>query len=95
MVKGFQTWKKDGRYVKKGAKALQIFAPVPTKYKKEVENEDGKKDEKEVEYISFKPTYVFDISQTEGAEVPHIVNELLGKVDKIGNVILPPLELKP
>lgn len=36
MVKGFQTWKKDGRFVKKGAKALQIFAPVPTKYKKEV-----------------------------------------------------------
>lgn len=95
MVKGFQTWKKDGRFVKKGAKALQIFAPVPTKYKKEVENEDGTKEEKEVEYLSFKPTYVFDISQTEGAEVPHITNELLVKVDNFESLINLLIELSP
>lgn len=95
MVKGFQTWKKDGRYVKKGAKALQIFAPVPTKYKKEVENDDGTKEEKEVEYLSFKPTYVFDISQTEGAEVPHITNELLGKVDNFESLINLLIQLSP
>lgn len=95
MVKGFQTWKKDGRFVKKGAKALQIFAPVQTKYKKEVENEDGTKEEKEVEYLSFKPTYVFDISQTEGAEVPHITNELLGKVDNFESLINLLIKLSP
>lgn len=95
MVKGFQTWKKDGRYVKKGAKALQIFAPVPTKYKKEVENDDGTKEEKEVEYLSFKPTYVFDISQTEGAEIPHITNELLGKVDNFESLINLLIKLSP
>lgn len=95
MVKGFQTWKKDGRFVKKGAKALQIFAPVPTHYKKEVENEDGTKEEKEVEYLSFKPTYVFDISQTEGAEVPHITNELLEKVDNFESLIKLLIQLSP
>lgn len=95
MVKGFQTWKKDGRFVKKGAKALQIFAPVPTKYKKEVENEDGTKEEKEVKYLSFKPTYVFDISQTEGAEVPHITNELLEKVDNFESLIKLLIQLSP
>ena len=95
MVKGFQTWKKDGRFVKKGAKALQIFAPVPTKYKKEVENEDGTKEEKEVEYLSFKPTYVFDISQTEGVEVPHITNELLEKVDNFESLIKLLIQLSP
>lgn len=95
MVKGFQTWKKDGRYVKKGAKALQIFAPVPTHYIKEVENEDGTKEEKEVEYLSFKPTYVFDISQTEGAEIPHITNELLGKVDNFESLINLLIQLSP
>ena len=95
MVKGFQTWKKNGRFVKKGAKALQIFAPVPTKYKKEVENEDGTKEEKEVEYLGFKPTYVFDISQTEGAEVPHITNELLEKVDNFESLINLLIKLSP
>ena len=95
MVKGFQTWKKDGRFVKKGAKALQIFAPVPTKYKKEVENDDGTKEEKEVEYLSFKPTYVFDISQTEGAEVPHITSQLLEKVDGFENLMKLLIQLSP
>lgn len=95
MVKGFQTWKKDGRFVKKGAKAIQIFAPVPTRYKKEVENDDGTKEEKEVEYLSFKPTYVFDISQTEGAEVPHITNELLEKVDNFESLIKLLIQLSP
>ena len=95
MVKGFQAWKKDGRYVKKGAKALQIFAPVPTKYKKEVENEDGTKEEKEVEYLGFKPTYVFDISQTEGAEVPHITSQLFEKVDNFESLMNLLIELAP
>lgn len=95
MVKGFQSWKKYGRYVKKGAKALQIFAPVPKKYKKEVENEDGTKEEKEVEYLSFKPTYVFDISQTEGAEVPHITSQLLEKVDDFENLMNLLFKLSP
>lgn len=95
MVKGFQTWKKDGRFVKKGAKAIQIFAPCPVKYNTEVENENGTKEEKEVEYLSFKPTYVFDISQTEGAEVPHITSPLLEKVEGFENLMSLLIELAP
>lgn len=82
LVAGFQTWKnKFHRHVKKGEKAIKILAPVPHKYKKEVEDENGNMTEKEVQYISFRSVSVFDISQTEGEELPSIVKQLDGSVE--------------
>ena len=58
-VSGFRTWQLLNRKVKKGAKAIKILAPYIRKNKEE-------------EIASFFPVSVFDISQTEGEELPEI-----------------------
>ena len=66
LVAGYRTWQtKFGRFVKKGEKAIQIIAPVPHKVKKEIDGE-----EKEILWTSFRAVPVFDVSQTDGDELP-------------------------
>ena len=81
-VTGFHAWHdKHGRNVKKGEKGIRIFAPV--KYKVKVESDIPGEEPKEIEKTGFKVTYVWDISQTEGKELPSIgVNELKGDVNE-------------
>ena len=95
-VAGFQSWKNNfGRTVKKGEKGIQILAPASFTEKKKVEKINpitqkpiiginGKPvlEEIEVKVPYFKPTYVFDVSQTSGKELPQLgVDELTGNVD--------------
>lgn len=81
-VAGYKSWQNNfKRQVKKGEKAIKILAPSKRKYTKKETDEDGNETEKEVEYMAFYPTNVFDISQTEGEELPTICNELKGDVD--------------
>ena len=63
-VCGYKTWQKLGRQVKKGGSSIRILAP--RKFKKE--DKDGK--EKEGMYFTTVP--VFDISQTEGEDLPEV-----------------------
>lgn len=59
-VAGYTAWLRMGRFVKKGEKAIKIFAPVKYKIQKE-------EDEENDYYITgFKLASVFDISQTDG-----------------------------
>ena len=96
LVAGYQAWQKQHqRHVKKGEKGIQIIAPSPYKAKKEREVLDlgtgkpkldaqGKPvtETVEVEYPTFRVATVFDVSQTEGKELPSLgVDELAGKVD--------------
>ncbi len=68
-VAGYRTWKKLGRSVKKGESAIWIFAPITVKRK----NGDDDDDEDDEEIITlFKPVPVFDISQTEGEQLPSL-----------------------
>ncbi len=71
-VKGFSEWKHKGRKIKKGEKGIFIFAPIIVK--QEVEKEDPETGDTVKETISrlrgFKITHVWDISQTEGKELP-------------------------
>ena len=93
-VAGYNTWKKLGRQVKRYEKGIKILAPCP--YQRAVEQEqkdpetgqtlygpDGKP-LRETCYMPathFKVATVFDISQTEGRELPNIgVSELSGDV---------------
>ena len=64
----YQAWKKANRQVKKGEKGLQILCPVPLKGTREV---DGV--EEEFGFIRFKLGHTFDISQTEGEDLPSLV----------------------
>jgi antirestriction protein ArdC len=64
-IAGFHTWLKLNRSVRKGEKGIMILAPIV-----------GKRPSKEMpdEVVSavfgFRAAYVFDIAQTEGAELP-------------------------
>ena len=70
-VASFKQWKENfGRHVKKGEKALRIFKPM-TKIKKDennqpILNKNGKPET--VTFFGLVP--VFDVSQTEGNEMP-------------------------
>lgn len=95
LVASFNSWKSNfERNVNKGEKGIQILAPAPYKIKKEevkmdpdtdlpVLDKDGNpvKEEKEVTIPAFKVVSVFDVSQTNGKEIPSLgVDELHGNV---------------
>lgn len=74
LVAGYNTWKnKHNRQVKKGAKGIRILRPSGS-YTIEKENEDGETEEKTIK--TFSPTYVFDISQTEGEPVSSLSDHI-------------------
>ena len=96
-VKGYQQWIKEfDRHVKPDEKSIKILAPSPYKVKREVEKidpqtgktvigRDGKPvtETKEIQIPAFKVVSVFDVSQTEGKEIPGITdNELTGDVEQ-------------
>lgn len=97
LVAGFSAWKNNfGRNVMKGQKGIKIIAPSPFKIKQEMKKidphtqqpiigKDGKPvtEEKEITIPAYKVVSVFDVSQTEGRELPDIaVDELTGDVDR-------------
>ncbi len=71
-VAGYHAWQELGRQVVAKESALRILAPL--KYKKE----DAPEGEKTSEIRGFKLVPVFDISQTEGRELPDVVSKLEG-----------------
>ena len=97
LVAGFSAWKNNfGRNVIKGQKGIKIIAPSPYKVKQEMKKidphtqqpiigKDGKPvtEEKEITIPAYKVVSVFDVSQTEGRELPDIaVDELTGDVER-------------
>lgn len=74
---GYETWKKLGRQVRKGEKSFRVLAPCFYKERSEATGE-------EVKIIGgFRTVPVFDISQTEGDEIPDIVTLLDGSSDEL------------
>lgn len=61
-VAGFRKWLELGRCVRKGEKAIRIFAPVRYRRRNE-EQTDG--DEPQEQLVGFKLAAVFDVSQTD------------------------------
>lgn len=84
-VAGFNTWKALGRYVKKGEKGIAILRPYLIGGKKSegagMVDGEGRTEAPSVSgktLSGFGTCFVFDISQTEGAEVPEIAHKLKG-----------------
>ena len=66
-VAGFRRWLEFGRYVRKGEKGIGILAPLA--YRKQQDTDDmGNESEKVIR--GFKVVHVFDVSQTEGEDLP-------------------------
>lgn len=82
-VAGFKTWQKLGRAVRKGERAIWILAPRLYKPKDDdLQDENGDDDAEETKRkVYFRPVPVFDISQTEGDELPSPVKKLEGDDD--------------
>ncbi len=102
LVAGFDSWARNfGRHVKKGERGIKIIAPAPYMVKKEKQLVDPKTGEKlfnpdgtpkttevEVKIPVFKVSYVYDISQTYGKELPTLgVAELGNTVDRAKDYI--------
>ena len=69
-VAGYRTWQKLGRQVKKGQKGILIMAPIVYRRRQANEREAKEEDERTV---GLKAAYVFDVSQTDGKELPEPV----------------------
>jgi hypothetical protein len=72
-VAGFWTWKNLGRSVNAGAKGIRILAPivgVRRKKKEQAEKDITKQNERVL--LGFRNAYVFDISQTNGVDLPNL-----------------------
>lgn len=90
LVASYGKWRKVGRHVMKGEKGIAIFAPIIydsdkcLKVKKgtDEDTEKTKIAEEQFKRIAFKKVYVYDISQTDGKDIPCFEsNELMGDID--------------
>lgn len=64
-VAGYKKWTEFGRFVRKGEKGIPILAPMIVN-KKHPEDEDRKV----TVCVGFRVVYVFDVSQTDGDDLP-------------------------
>ena len=81
-VAGFWTWKNLGRSVMAGQKGIRILAPiVGVRRKKDEEASQDITKQNERVLLGFRNAYVFDISQTDGVDLPAL-NEVTGDPGK-------------
>ena len=110
LVAGFKAWQKNfDRHVKKGEKGIRILVPAPYKIKEEQEKLDPVTgeimldkngmpvtEEVEIKIPAFRVVPVFDVSQTDGKELPDIgVNELSGSVEDYEDFMQALTEVSP
>jgi antirestriction protein ArdC len=79
-VAGIRTWNSLGRFVKRGEKGILILAPMVGKHRKAGDAEQAE-DAKETEskLSGFRAVYVFDVTQTDGKDLPALT-EVQGDV---------------
>jgi hypothetical protein len=84
-VAGIFTWNQLGRRVKKGEKGIMIFAPMIAKKRRQKSSEEREESDSKTmagpALVGFRPVYVWDISQTEGKELPAL-REFSGEAGK-------------
>lgn len=71
-VAGFATWKKLGRSVLQGERAIWILAPMTGKRTRSDNGEEHRP------IVGFRPVAVFDLAQTEGDLLPEVCRTLRG-----------------
>lgn len=94
LVCGFRKWQTEfNRTVNKGEHGIMILAPIKGKTEvveevfdennKAIVDENGNQKTEKVtrEYQTFRPVYVFDVSQTSGDPLPTLASELNETVD--------------
>lgn len=100
-VAGYNTWRSEfDRHVQEGEQAIWIWAPIITKQCPECENSPSYHKQSDCDYdetspeewskglVGFKPTAVFDVSQTEGEPLPELETEAAGDADDLVPALL-------
>ncbi|MDS0478403.1 ArdC-like ssDNA-binding domain-containing protein [Natrinema sp. 1APR25-10V2] len=95
-VAGYNTWRnKFDRHVQEGESAIWIWTPIITKQCPKCKNSPSYHEQSDCEYdemspdewskgfVGFKPTSVFDVSQTEGEPLPELETEATGDADDL------------
>lgn len=90
-VAGFKRWLQLGRHVRKGGTGIGIMAPLVYRRAEDAYSDSARASEQEHEggraVRGFKIVHVFDISQTDGDELPQLAGiagdpgELLGSME--------------
>src|SRR6266566_5636685 len=86
-VAGIRAWNSLGRFVKRGEKGILILAPMvgnrrsrQNQIATDIDTDNAADERKpEQQLVGFRAVYVFDISQTEGNELPTLT-EVKGDV---------------
>jgi antirestriction protein ArdC len=73
-----------GRFVKRGEKGIQILAPM-VGHRRSKDNADRNRTQDDNSkpapvLIGFRAVYVFDVAQTEGADLPEFEHSITGDV---------------
>jgi antirestriction protein ArdC len=80
-VAGLYAWNQLGRRVKKGERGIRILAPmIGLRWKKDEEAEKDIRTQDQPVLVGFRAAYVFDVSQTEGRELPELTEKATGSV---------------
>ena len=99
-VAGMYAWNKLGRKIIKGQKGIRILAPViGLRKKKDKGAEKDITQQTQPVLVGFRAAYVFDVSQSEGAELPDLKERVKGEVGEyrerlIGSILSQGIELE-
>ncbi|MGN0152237.1 MAG: ArdC family protein [Wujia sp.] len=88
-VAGYQTWKSVGRQVMHGERGIRIIRPTAriSEVKTDKVDDNGNQIIEKVSIPGFTVCSVFDVSQTEGRELPSPVHELSGDVEEFDRLL--------
>jgi antirestriction protein ArdC len=80
-VAGLYVWNQLGRKVRKGERGIRILAPViGVRRRRDSEAEKDIRTQNQAVLVGFRSAYVFDVSQTDGAELPELSERVKGNV---------------
>lgn len=80
-VAGLYAWNQLGRKVRKGEHGIRILAPlIGVRRKNDHEAQKDITQQNQPVLVGFRNVYVFDISQTEGKELPALSGKVTGDV---------------
>jgi len=80
-VAGLYAWNQLGRRVRKGEKGIRILAPlIGVRRKKDDAAEKDIRTQNQAVVVGFRSAYVFDISQTDGQDLPGLSSRVTGDV---------------
>ena len=73
-VAGLHVWNRFGRRVKKGEKGIRILAPIIAANRQTNDETEKNVRQNGPALTGFRAAYVFDVSQTEGNEIPEFAS---------------------